>query len=323
MAEDAQFHAERKEKLGSTDSAAVLGVHPYKNAFDVWIDKTSEEHIEKEQSLRMWLGTQLQESVAQLYTASTGVECHRDEGWYTQGVLGAHVDYEDAHGDLVECKTTRSTRGWGPTDTEEIPRHIWIQVQHQMACLPGVKQTHVAVLFGHDDFRIYTIKRNQTFIDTLASDMTDWWNAYVITKQAPPVDGSGSAGRYLRTLYPTHTGDDLLPATADLSAVAHSYLTTRTTIEELEQVQEGRKQIIMAAIKDKAGAFGAGWKARWKANKSSVVTDWKNVAGAYRMLVKDQSEDQLNAVVSMFTEIKAGNRPFIIEAVEGGDEGPG
>jgi predicted phage-related endonuclease len=40
MTERERWLAERRKGIGSSDAAAILGVHPYKSAYAVWAEKT-------------------------------------------------------------------------------------------------------------------------------------------------------------------------------------------------------------------------------------------------------------------------------------------
>lgn len=326
-----EFERRRKEGIGSTDSAAILGVTPWKSAYDVWLDKTT-DRPPKDPTLPKWLGLKLQSAIAELYTASMDVGTISDQTQYKtpNGIVRAHVDYRvetepglsivgvyEDHSPILECKTSRSRKRWGKPMTEEVPRWYWIQVQHQMACLPEAPYADIAVLIGNDDFRVFRIKRDQPFIDQLVVDMEAWWQRHVVERVPPPVDGSSAAERYLRDKYPTHRSN-MLPATADVSLVAQDLLAVKQTIAEGEAAEAVLKQKLMDIIGDHEGAFGPGWKITWKQNKGRADIDYPAIVDAMRVLLKRHGYEDamLDGIVSQNREFKVGARPFIIEAVE-------
>lgn len=329
----AQFHEERKAGLGSTDSAAILGVSPWKSAHDVWRDKVA-DNPPREPSLPMWLGLKLQEAVAELYSTNTGHEVEEDPRLYTvgEGIVRAHVDYrwddETPTGafnrgalrvtkrdplpsaPIVELKTARSKRGWGPYGTDDVPRHYWIQVQHQMACLPEVPFAEIAVLFGHQDFRVYHIPRSQPFIDSLIQDMQDWWSAYVVTGTPPPVDGTAGAAAWLKDRYPTDS-IPAVPATPEQGKLVQELQMLRETGTALLRAEELVVQKLKESIGEYSGMYGSGWSITWKQNKERLKIDWQSVA---HDLMTDPVEAQ--KVVDRYTQRIVGARPFILELLD-------
>lgn len=324
-----QFHEERKAGLGSTDSAAILGVSPWKSAHDVWRDKV-EDQPPHEPSLPMWLGLKLQEAVSELYSVNTNNEVEFDPALYTvgNGVVRAHVDCRwDLHdgyrssktkplpeSPIVELKTARSMRGWGPQRTDEVPRHYWIQVQHQMACLPEVQFAEIAVLFGHHEFRTYHIPRSQPFIESLIQDMEDWWAKYVITGTPPPVDGTGGSARWLQDQYPKDT-TPVIPATPEQAALVQELQMLRETEAALLRAEELVVQKLKGVIGEAGGMYGPGWAITWKKNKESERIDWPLLVNDLRRMLS-LDDETWEGMVKSRTNVREGARPFLLNMVD-------
>lgn len=66
------FLEERQKGIGSSDIAAVCGIDPYRDAIDVYYDKTRPVDPDDEASIHLIRGVLLEPIAAQLYTASTG-----------------------------------------------------------------------------------------------------------------------------------------------------------------------------------------------------------------------------------------------------------
>ena len=303
------FEEERRSGLGSTDSPAILGLSPWKSAHDVWLSKMGKSP-EREPSLQMFLGSKLETAIGELYTANTGTELVRDESHYSgPGFMRSHIDFRptDALNLIVEAKTSRSKRGWGEAlFSDDVPRHYWTQVQHQMACLPIVECVDIAVLFGHDEFRIYRIQRNQAFIDSLVEDMNAWWEQYVIPGVPPPVDGSEAAGRWLRESYPRESTPELVPATPEVMRIVQDLQVVRATAAALSRSDELMVQQLKDIIKDRPGMYGTNFTIRWKQNRSRKIIDWEAIA---------RLNPEVETLLPQFTTIKEGARPFILEEV--------
>lgn len=319
------FDDQRRLGIGSTDSAAILGVSPWKDAHDVWRQKVHGEPS-KDPSLPMWLGTELEGAIGKLYTAETQIEVVRNPIQYKlepRGILRCHVDFTRQHpvlgvGDgLVEAKTARSKRGWGEVGTVKIPRHYWIQVQHQMA-VTSAPFVDVAVLFGHEDFRIYHIEQDTDFIRALIQDMEEWWDLYVVTETPPPVDGTEGSARWLRETYPRSLVD-AIPATADHAALVRELSTLREAKDALARADEIMVQQLKDIIGDHEGMTGGNFTIRWKSQRDYQKVEWERVASVYREILeaKGIAGESLDSVVTQNTEIKEGKRPFILESSGG------
>lgn len=311
------FEEERRAGLGSTDSPAILGLSPWKTAHDVWMEKRGQAPP-REPSLPMFLGSRLEATIAELYTANTGLQLTRDEGQYLTpgGIVRAHVDFRDATGGVVETKTARSHKGWGDDlFSDHVPRNYWTQVQHQMACVPDVPHVDIAVLFGHHDFRIYRVPRHEAFIASLVPDMEAWWEKHVVKDQPPPVDGSESAGRWLRETYPSATTEELIPATPEQQRLVEDLLITRQTMAALQQVDARIVQELQEIIKTAPGMYGSQFIIKWRQNKSSKKVHWDDAFNDLKV-ASEAPEALISSIVASHTEIKAGARPFIIERIE-------
>lgn len=310
------FTEERRSALGSTDSPAILGLSPWKSAHDVWLDKMGQAQ-EREPSLPMFLGTRLEGAIGELYTAETGIQVVRDTGHYVTpgGIVGAHIDFHKVGvNGLVEAKTARSKKGWGTElFSDDVPRNYWTQVQHQMACLPDVDHVDIAVLFGHQEFRIYRVPRHQAFIDSLVPDMEAWWQRHVVNNEPPPVDGSESSGRWLRETYPTELGTELMPATPEQQRLVEDLMLVRSSIASMERSEELLVQQLQDIIKTAPGMYGSKFVIRWKQNRSRVVVNWE---AAFDLASTQLPQEQVKNIVASVTTIKEGARPFIVDRIE-------
>lgn len=318
------FHADRKAGIGSTDSAAILGLSPWKSAHDVWRQKVMGEEP-KEPSLPMWLGLKLEDAIAELYTAATSQAVYKDGIQYVlapRQIMRAHVDYRwtgmPEPAPIVECKTSRTKRGWGEPMTDQVPKHYWIQVQHQMA-VANVPFVDVAVLFGHDDFRVYRVYRDDDFINSLVTDMEEWWDLYVATQTPPPLDGSEGATRTLRERYPSSTAD-AIPATSEQSALVRELFTVREAAAALARSDALLVQKLKDAIGEHAGMHGPDFNITWKDRSGFKKVDWQAVIDSLAVWIKEQGHDPqpiIHMLLAANTEIKGGSRPFVVEFIEG------
>lgn len=62
----------RKGTIGGSEIATILGLNPYSTPLQLWLEKTGKEDRGSFENDAMWLGTQLEPVVAQLYQRKTG-----------------------------------------------------------------------------------------------------------------------------------------------------------------------------------------------------------------------------------------------------------
>lgn len=190
----AEWLAERRLGLGSSDAPAILGISPWKTPLDVYLSKVDDAHP-SEPNFAQQVGITLESAVAELFALATGRDVapptariirHPNHPWllcspdrFTRG--------DDGAWQLLEIKTARSWDGWGETGTEEIPPHYYAQVQHQLLAAshwggcPGFhsESAIVAVLIGGCDLRWYPIAKADDFCEMMFLRLAYFWQHHV------------------------------------------------------------------------------------------------------------------------------------------------
>ncbi len=125
----------RKCGITGTDAGAILGLNPYRSAFQVYHDKISDttENIDNE---AMRQGRDLEDYVAQRFTEATGLKVRRANAIYQSEehpLLLADFDRLIVGQKAgLECKTVSpfSADKWADG---KIPAHYLAQVDHYLA----------------------------------------------------------------------------------------------------------------------------------------------------------------------------------------------
>lgn len=235
---EADWLAERRNSVGSSESPAILGVSTFATPIDVWQRKLGLAPDQDENDAMRW-GKKLEPLILEEYTARTGRTVaavqqfvrHPGYPWMTATLDGLTTD-----GRIVEVKTTSSwAREWGDEDTDAIPEAYLVQVHHQMACT-GIAEADVAVLIGGQKFRTYRVERNAGLIEVIEARCAEFWTC--VREKTPPDWGRMDA-RTLAVLYPGCEGEvDLDDGAAQF--VAH-YEDWGDKIKSLEFCREEMK----------------------------------------------------------------------------------
>lgn len=190
-----EWLAARNTGIGSSDSSAVLGVSPYRDARDVWLDKTGRGSDLAESEPMRW-GNLLEPVVmaefsqrAQVGTELTGTWRSRKWPW-----LVANPDGLTDDGGGIEIKTAgaRQADDWDG----QIPDHAEVQAQHCMAVL-GLPHWWVAGLVGGQRLVWQRITRDDTLVDLIVDRTQDLWSCVELDVPPPGANtGEWAAARY-------------------------------------------------------------------------------------------------------------------------------
>lgn len=192
---DAQ-REQRKKHLGSSDMAAILGVSPWSNAYDVWLEKTNKANPDKEKSWQD-AGNILEPGVLAWAERELGpIRKEQDNGdalfRKAEGFpLGSHVDGEVVKTEIpVEAKTAGVLgpiiEPYGEPGTDELPDRIIIQCHVHIICWEK-DICWVPVLLGGKGFVMYHVNKDDELMGIIQDKSLEFWEEFV-EKDIPPPD---------------------------------------------------------------------------------------------------------------------------------------
>lgn len=310
---EAEWHAERRQGIGASDVPAIAGVSTFATPIDVWQQKLGMVQPNPETPLTRW-GHLLEPVIADEFTAQTGIKVRRLSRavkYRDWPILFAHLD-RTAGDAILECKSSMTTKGWGETGTADVPDHVALQVQAQLACA-GKETAYVAALLGYRDFRVFTIERDRALFDDLILPLLREFWQLVETETPPEPDGSEGYSSFVRRLHPRDAGDERA-ATPEEQLLGSALVVARRERETAEAREKELIQRLQVAMKDTGKLDGPGWSATWRTSKDRVTTRWELIADG---LLRALPDDEREALVSIHTETKPGTRPFLLKVTEG------
>jgi putative phage-type endonuclease len=288
----------RRQGLGASDMAAVMGVSPYKTPYQLWAEKTGATPPQKVGAAAN-RGVILEDAVAQYYEQERGVKLRKSNGVVRlklQPRLMASLDRTivgEPKG-IVEVKTSASPR-WSMWP---VPPEVVIQTHVQMGIV-GADWCDVVALLGGLVFKIERVHFDPVLWDEIQRAALLFLDA-VDSKTPPQLEALDAQAFAIAT---PQGSQEFVEATADLERVYAQLRETNTELHFLEQKKGSLEIIIKEAIGEKAGLAGNGWTVYWKQARPSEVTDWKMVA---------QASGALQSVITTHTDVKPGSRRFII-----------
>lgn len=252
--------------------------------------------------------------------------------WAKDGIRYAHLDGIIVPEGIWEGKVPFQTfRNWqqGP------PVYVLAQVQHYLD-IAGEPWCDVSALAAGLDpiFQSFRVDADEHTQDNIRKALLRFWNENVLTG-IPPEDLP------LNIEYPAHKSDLMVVADEDAETIVAQLWSTKLEGKQAEATEEDLKDALKAKIGTAAGMVGNGWRVRWKKNRDSEKVEWRLVADVYRKQLEqirdtletapmvEQSEQVLadllhvltdgpdtDTVVSLYTTVQPGARPFVLEEVK-------
>lgn len=297
----------RKNGIGGSDAAAAVGLSPYMSPLELWLIKTGHDANlprpdPRDTSEPIYWGTLLEPIVSAAYTAQTGnrvrkinaVLRHPTIPWMIANVDREVVGCRDVQ--LLECKTAGEfgARLW----RDGVPEYVQLQVQHQLA-VTGRQAADVAVLICGQKLEVHRVARDDALIARLIELEAAFWR-FVETDTPPPADGSDSADRALRCLYPGAGGTVDFTDDRRLSSVFADLVAVRADIEARQEVEARLKQTIAQAMAEADRAEFETGSVSYKRSKDGTGVDLKR-------LLADHPH-----FATQYAITKSGSRRFLV-----------
>ena len=248
----------RRNSIGGSDTAALLGLDEYRSPYSLWCEKVGKmipEDISDKEAVR--LGNDLEDYVAKRFMEATGKKVRKDN----------HIIYNDqhpyAHANIdravigenagLECKTTSSWEILQQCRDGQFPDRWYTQMVHYMM-VTGAEKWYLGVLVLGRGFYHFEIERDEAEIEALASAENEFWQ-YVTCNTAPPLDGTEATQDALKTILADSTPGHSI----DLTAVSHHlnlYLALKDQIKEYQDQLYEHQAHIMNFMQDaESGKF--------------------------------------------------------------------
>ena len=217
------------------------------------------------------MGIHLQEPIMRIAAGRWGWEFkdadytlrHPKHDW-----LASHFDYISADGKtLFEIKNlgVHQRKKYGDDGTELISERYRAQCLHEQIVHEGVENIILVVLFGGQELCHFPQNFTQLEAEAHIRAMAEFW-AQVQTKNWNPTTMADA----VKDLYRVDDGSDMV-ANAALETACQQLQAIKAKMKEYEDAEEGLKQMIQTAMKEKATlkSFNGDILATWKTSKPS------------------------------------------------------
>jgi putative phage-type endonuclease len=271
----------RRQGIGGSDAAAIVGLNPFKSAFEVYAEKVGVAP-DREDNEAMRQGRDLEEYVAARFTEATGKKVRRKSAM----LRGAEYPFMLANvdrmltGSLIglECKTTGAF-SLKRFKNGDYPPEYYCQCVHYMA-VTGAPMWYLAVLHLGRGFEVYEIQRDEAEIKALAEAEREFWERHVIPRVPPEPDGGERCGEIIGGWF---GGETVKDGTVDLGGFQGEidrYVSLTAQIAALEKERGIAKQKLQMELGDAVRGETDSHAVHWKPVESERI-DTKRLRAQY------------------------------------------
>lgn len=193
-----QWLAHRRQGVGGSDIAKIVGLSRWGNALTVYADKTGTAEPTEENDAMYW-GKRLEDIVAEEFSVQTGLKVrrvnailqHPEHPWALANIDRQIICPERGKG-VLECKNVGfwQVKDWKDDEGEiAIPDEYLLQTIYYMG-ITGLQYGYAAALIGGQKFVFKEVQRDEELIDYLFKIAGDFWQM-VQNRTIPALDENG------------------------------------------------------------------------------------------------------------------------------------
>ena len=234
----------RKEGVGGSDVAAIMGLSKWRTPAQVYVDKISDElgddlsdkpYIRFGNLMEPVVGEEYERQHPGFTVRRVNAVCRSIDRPWAQASLDYEVRDPDRKGwGVLEIKTARNADDWA----DGVPDYYLTQVTHYMS-VTCRSYADVAVFFRDTcEFGFYRIERDEEDIDLVDSAVDTFWNEFVLKRVEPELVGTADEGRMLAELHTPSDGEFATPE--DVSAADELIAAYRDACEREKAAKDDK-----------------------------------------------------------------------------------
>jgi len=295
----------RKEGIGASDVAAVLGVSPYKSRLELYLQKRGELG-EKPVGVAAQRGVILEDAVAKMYEAERpgtklrswhGIIRRKDAPWKYASLDRTIVGTER----IVEIKTSSSPR-W---QLYPVPPEVEAQARWQMI-VSGFKHVDIAALLGGLVLRIETIEWDNEKHERIEAEVEQFWRDVQdgVQPEPSPLDAD-----IFDRIYPKDSGETInAEKDSELDKLITTLVNMRWAAKSSADIVSETEAKIKDAMREATQLKGSVATITWKETSGRRIVDWEAIARE-----SIQSMSDLDIAIRNNERSSAGARRFVVK----------
>lgn len=246
--EQAKWLEERRKLIGGSDVAAIMGISPWKTAYQVYREKRKEVEDWGGNEATDW-GSRLEPTIRQWYSDTTGRSVKVPDKILVHpkySFMGASLDGFTDDGRVVEIKTARSGKDWGEPETNQIPDYYAVQVHHYMT-ITGFEVADIPVSIAGSSPCLYVVEGDKEISEMIIDACAKFWERVQSGNPPDPVTYADAVARFGNV-----RAEGACQADSATILLIDSLRRTRDEIKTLEATEEAMKGKLIATLGDNA-----------------------------------------------------------------------
>jgi len=238
-----QWHTARRDGLGGSEIAAVMGLSPFESRFSIWHRKRGQIGPVADNDVMYW-GRALEHVIAEEFGHRHPELTLTPSGMWRNRERPYQLGQPDrlVGDDILEVKTARYDDEWGDPGTDVIPVYYRAQCLWYLDCL-AAKRCHVAVLITGSDYREYLVEYDQADALAMRAAAAEFM-ADLRAGRRPDIDEHSATYEAVRELHP-----DIEPRSVELPApVALAYLDALATAKDAADAKRAASARVIDAM---------------------------------------------------------------------------
>ncbi|MBQ8636306.1 YqaJ viral recombinase family protein [bacterium] len=260
---------ERRNYIGGSDIAAILGMSRWKTPLKLWLEKTGEvEPDDLSENEAVQLGIELEDFVAQKFARENNKKVRKTSQMYVHKkhpFMVAHIDRLIAGADeILECKTCASYKQdeW---EEDKIPQEYILQVIWYLG-ITGKKTGYIAVLIGGQKFKSKPIKFDKNLFDLMVESAKEFWEC-VQTKTMPAITVQDKP--ILIKAFPNQNDEYIEKQEMEEKIIKLQRI--KKGIKLLEDKKDVLETELKAVINENCGLLTQNYKVSWKLETKTCI----------------------------------------------------
>ena len=270
-----QQRIERKQGIGGSDVAIIMGLSNYMTPVALWMQKRGELEIDNVESPQAYWGNRLESLVREEFALRHNCIVTEPDTivhpshTYMRGNIDGFVPSENA---VLEIKTCNQflSHEWGQEGAEIPPRYL-VQIAYY-CMLTNASKGYVAVLIGGQDYREYVYERDEWLEADIVMACDEFWHCVERGKQ-PPAQFAD-----MKYLFKAVEEKSIVYST-ELEKPIKDLMTVKLKSKQLQIEEEQAKLQIMQYMQDAEYLTD---------NDGKVLVSWKTGKRGRTFLVKGE-----------------------------------
>ena len=196
ITKEKEFRQKRKDGIGGSDIAAILGISPFKRPIDVYLEKTEfEQQSEFNNNPAILRGKRMEKYIIEEYEERTNNKVTTNvETIY-------HPDYPfiyaNIDGIIAEDKIVIEAKSCSSNKWQAVPNYYETQAAYY-AMITDCKRVDIPVVFNGFEYQCFKYHRNEMFEKVLLDKAVKFWTKHVLKKKPPAITSAEDVTKFFK-----------------------------------------------------------------------------------------------------------------------------